>query len=71
MQYTDYLQRFHQDHPALATALGDSDSLESVLAWLKQKDLPPGSVDIIAQDEFSYDFLIRLAEQRWLAFGVN
>jgi hypothetical protein len=29
-------------------------------------------VDIVGQDEFHYDFLVRLdAEGRWLAFGVN
>ena len=47
-------------------------SLESVLEWMKAKSLPPGSVDLIGQDEFEYDFLVELEPAgRWLAFGVT
>jgi hypothetical protein len=71
MEYLDHLSMLKRDHPALAAALGDTDSLEAVLAWMKTRDLPPGSVDLVAQDEFSYDFIIRLEPDRWLVFGVN
>jgi hypothetical protein len=71
MEYAEYLRQLNRSEPALAAALGDTDSLEAVLAWMKTQDLPTGSVDLVAQDEFSYDFLIRLAEPRWLVFGVN
>ena len=40
--------------------------------WMQRRGFPPGSVDLVAQDEFRYDFLIRLEpEDRWLIFGVN
>jgi hypothetical protein len=71
-QYADYVNALRADLPDLAAVFAPSDSLEKVLDWMQTRDLPAGAVDIIGQDEFSYDFLIRLdAEGRWLVFGVN
>ena len=72
MEYADYVRELRAAHPDLAEALSRSDSIEKVLDWMQTRELPAGVVDIIGQDEFSYDFLIRLnAEDRWLVFGVN
>ena len=72
LQYADYVALLQPKYPALAEEFGRSDSLEMVLDWMKGRDFPPGSVDIVGQDEFSYDFLIPLEpEGRWLVFGVN
>jgi hypothetical protein len=70
-EYSDQVQELQTDFPELAAAFAP-DSLENVLRWMETRQLPPGSIDIIAQDEFSYDFLIRLEpEEKWLVFGVN
>jgi hypothetical protein len=70
--YSDHVTALAMDHPDLASNFSHSDSLENVLDWMQTRDLPSGAVDIIGQDEFSYDFLIRLQpEGRWLVFGVN
>jgi hypothetical protein len=70
--YSDHVQALGAEFPTLASEFARSDSLENVLDWLQTRDLPAAAVDIIGQDEFSYDFLIRLEpERRWLAFGVN
>lgn len=72
MEYADHIAALRSPHPELADVFGRSDSLESVLDWMKDRSLPRDAVDIIGQDEFSYDFLIRLdAVEHWLAFGVN
>jgi hypothetical protein len=72
MEYADHVLALRADFPDLAAALGQSDSLENVLDWMATRNLPSGAVDIIGQDEFSYDFLIQLEpDGRWLAFGVN
>lgn len=71
LEYQTHVDRLAEEEPTLSSELGHSDSLENVLLWLQRQNLPPDSVDLVAQDEFSYDFLIRLAEQRWLVFGVN
>lgn len=72
MDYFEYMSVLEAKHPELAEVFARSDSLENVLDWMQTRDLPAGTVDIIGQDEFSYDFLIRLEpEGRWLVFGVN
>ena len=71
-EFADYVADLAADYPNLSEVFGQSDSVENVLDWMQQRDLPSGAVDLIGQDEFSYDFLIRLdAEERWLVFGVN
>jgi hypothetical protein len=71
LEYCDYVDRLRADWPDLAAALVGRDSIEHVVEWLKQRGFPPGSVDLVGQDEFSYDFLIRLDAGHWLVFGVN
>jgi hypothetical protein len=72
MEYTEHLAAVRREHPDVGDGLPGTDSLEHVLDWMKGRGFPAGSVDIVGQDEFSYDFLIRLEEGgRWLVFGVN
>ncbi|MBL8794028.1 MAG: hypothetical protein JNM56_08985 [Planctomycetia bacterium] len=71
-EYLEHVADLRADYPEFADSFGRSDSLENVLVWMKERGFPPGAVDMVSQDEFSYDFLIRLAaEDRWLVFGVN
>lgn len=70
-EYDDHLALIRVDYPALAAEF-TRDSIEYVLDWMGRRGFPPGSVEMVPQDEFSYDFLIRLEpEARWLVFGVN
>jgi len=72
MEYSDHVAALANEYPELAVQFARSDSLENVMDWMETRDLPAGTVDIIGQDEFSYDFLIRLeTPDRWLVFGVN
>ena len=72
LEYDDYVDQLRADWPELAAAFAGRDSIEHVIEWMKQRGLPPGPVNLVSQDEFSYDFLIRLEpEDRWLVFGVN
>jgi hypothetical protein len=71
MEYAGHVSALSIDYPDLADVFSGSDSVETVLDWMQTRDLPADAVDIIGQDEFSYDFLIRLDERRWLVFGVN
>jgi hypothetical protein len=70
-EYTDYVAELRSADGYLADAFASYESVEHVLGWMKQQGLPPGSVDMVAQDEFHYDFLIHLLDGRWLVFGVN
>jgi hypothetical protein len=72
LEYADYVERLRPDWPDLAAVFVGRDSIEHVVEWMKQRGFPPGSVDMVGQDEFSYDFLIRLDDMgRWLVFAVN
>ncbi len=71
-EYADYVEALDAEYPELAAEFADRDSIEHVLDWMQRRGFPPGSVDMVKQDEFSFDFLIRLEpEDRWLVFGVN
>lgn len=72
MEYAGHIGKLRADYPDLAAEFAPSDALENVLGWMERHSFPPGSVDIVPQDEFSYDFLICLGPpDRWLVFGVN
>ena len=70
-EYADYVADLESEYAELAGEF-TRDSVEAVLDWIQRRGLPPGSVELVGQDEFSYDFLIRLEpERKWLVFGVN
>jgi mRNA interferase MazF len=71
-EFDDYLQRLRETDPQLAADFGGFTGIEQVLQWMARRDPATTAVDIVAQDEFEYDFLVRLdAAGRWLAFGVT
>ena len=46
--------------------------VSSVLKWMQASGLAGTRVDIVGQDEFESDFLVRLgSDQEWLAFGLT
>jgi hypothetical protein len=69
--FKDYVEALRAEHPELARDFAGFDGLEDVLQWLGRRDLGRGAVDIVGQDEFHYDFLVRLEGGRWLAVGVT
>jgi hypothetical protein len=70
--FTDYVAALRAEYPELAEAFAGCHGIEEVLQWMGRRNLGRGDVDIVGQDEFHYDFLIRLDEAgRWLAFGVT
>jgi hypothetical protein len=71
-EFEDYVERLRPAHPELADAFAGFTGIEQVLQWMSRHALTSKDVDIVQQDEFHYDFLVRPgAEARWLAFGVN
>lgn len=45
-------------------------SVEKILAWMNANDVPADQLDLVQQDEFSFDLLLPWHE-RWLAFAVS
>ena len=70
--YHEYVERMRAQQPDLAAEVGSFHGLEKVLDWMRQRGLERSLVDLVGQDEFSYDFLIELQPSgRWLVFGVT
>ncbi len=71
-ELNEYLGDLKKEWPGLAAEIGGFLGLEAVLAWMQARGSSPGSVDIVAQDEFEHDFLVELEPGGgWLAFGVT
>lgn len=71
MEYLDYVAELRDDHLDWAIDFARFDGIMHVLDWMQANDLTRAGVDMVSHDEFNYDFLIPLPDQRWLVFGVN
>lgn len=71
-EYAEHLEQLRADLPDLAADIAGFTGIEHVLTWMHQTGRAQSAIDIVGQDEFSYDFLVELeAGGRWLAFGVT
>ena len=71
-EYAHYANWLFHELPDLAAEIAGFTGIEHVLTWMQRRGLAQAGIDIVGQDEFSYDFLIELEPQgRWLAFGVT
>jgi hypothetical protein len=71
-KYHEDVAALAQQDPELARQVGGFNTLENVLTWMKGRGLPLGSLDVIAQDEFSVDVLVPLGpDGRHLVFGAT
>ncbi len=72
LDYPDYVGALRSREPDLAAEFAGFTGISGVLDWMKRRDLCSTAVDIVGQDEFHYDFLIRLEPGgRWVSFGVT
>ena len=71
-EYQACVHSLAPEHADLARDLSSFRGLEDLLNWMQNQDFPPGSVDMIGQDEFLYDFLLeQKSRARWLVFGFT
>jgi hypothetical protein len=71
-EYADHVRDLSAHEPDLAKQFSDWHGLESVLNWIKDRNLPAGAIDLIGQDEFEYDFVIALdPDGPWVVFGLT
>jgi hypothetical protein len=71
--YADYVLELRSEDAHLAGEIADFTGVKEVLDWMQRRGaLCHDGVDMVGQDEFEYDFLIRLGQNdRWLVFGVT
>jgi hypothetical protein len=71
IEYADHVKRLAATRPALAGDLAPIRTLERLLGWLKARELDLSALDLIQQDEFSYDLLAPHGTTEWLSFGMG
>jgi hypothetical protein len=73
LDYPDYVRLLRDDQPQLADDFVSFTGVKDVLDWMQRHGLlGRDDIDMVGQDEFHYDFLIRLkTTDCWLVFGVT
>lgn len=69
--YPDQLADLTAADPALGAEVGRLRNLEGILKWAPAAGVSLAGLDLVQQDEYSYDFLVPLPDARWLAFAVT
>ena len=46
-------------------------NLEGILRWAPGAGVPLAELDLVQQDEYSYDLFLPLPDGRWVVFGVT
>jgi hypothetical protein len=72
LEYSEYVERLKSADKDIAEQVAGFSGIDHVLQWMQQHELVQTDADIVGQDEFSYDFLLRLVPtSRWLSFAVT
>jgi hypothetical protein len=69
--YADQLTTLTATAPALGGAVAGLRNLEAILKWAPTAGIPFAGIDLVQQDEYSYDLYLPLPDARWLVFGVS
>jgi hypothetical protein len=67
----DYATVPAAERNALVKAVAPLSSLELVLDWARKQKPACELVDVLIHDEYSHDVVLRLAENRFLAFDTT
>jgi hypothetical protein len=71
MNYTDQVADLTAADPHLGTQVAGLRNLEAILKWAPGAGIAFAGIDLLQQDEYSYDLFLPLPDSRWLTFGVS
>ena len=71
MTYADQLAALAATDHALGARVAPLRNLEAILTWAPAAGIPFAGIDLVQQDEYSYDLYLPLPDSRWLVFGVS
>lgn len=71
MNYTEQLAWLTASDPALGAQVAGLRNLEAILRWAPDAGIAFAGIDLVQQDEYSYELLLPLPDSRWLVFGVS
>jgi hypothetical protein len=69
IEYVDYVGRLSDTK--LAAELLPIRTLERLFGWLTIRGIDLAKLDLIQQDEFSFDLIVPLDAIRWMSFGMS
>jgi hypothetical protein len=70
-KYPEQMAELSAAHPALGEQVSPLRNLEGILRWSPGAGTPFAGIDLVQQDEYSYDLFLPLPDARWLVFGVT
>ncbi len=71
MTFLEQLASLTATDPTLSAAVAGLRNLEAILKWAPGAGIPFAGIDLVQQDEYSYDLYLPLPDARWLVFGVS
>lgn len=71
MTYAEQLDALRTADPELGARVAALRNLEAILKWAPGAGIDFKGIDLVQQDEYSYDLLLPLPGARWLSFGVS
>lgn len=71
MNYAEQLAALTTAAPELGAQVAPLRNLEAILKWAPGAGIDFARIDLVQQDEYSYDLLLPLPDARWLNFGVS
>jgi hypothetical protein len=71
MTYPEQLTVLSATDPKLGEQVAGLRNLEAILKWAPGAGIPFAGIDLVQQDEYSYDLFLPLPDTRWLVFGVS
>lgn len=67
----DYALQLAAADPVLGAQVAGLPNLEAILRWAPGAGVAFAGIDLVQQDEYSYDLFLPLADSRWIVFGVS
>ena len=71
MDYTAQLASLTATDSRLGSEVAKLRNLEAILKWTPGAGIPLAGIDLVQQDEYSYDLFLPLPDSRWIIFGVS
>ena len=71
MNYGQQLESLCVADPTLGAQIAPLRNLEAILKWAPGAGIPFAGIDLVQQDEYSYDLYLPLPDSRWLVYAVS
>ncbi len=71
MNYADQLTALASVDRILGEEISRLPNLEAIPKWAPHAGIPLAEIDLVQQDEYSYDLYLKMPDSRWLIFGVS